>query len=241
MIGILPLTRLLFRTRWSHLDRIPEHGGVIIAINHTSLIDTLLMGRLGWQAGRIPRFLIKSSLFHVPLLRHLFLGARQIPVYRGTSEAADSLDAAVAALHDGESIVIYPEGTITRDPDQWPMQARTGIARLVLLAPDTPVIPVAQWGAQQRRGRPWWTKLARRTSLATVGRPLDLSHYRGAEPSGEVLRAITDEIMAAVRDELAVLRGVPAPREFFVSPRKLVDKHRRRGAEIDEQRFPVSN
>lgn len=227
VVGIMPITQLIFRTRWKHLDRVPERGGVIIAINHNSLVDTVLMARLVWQSGRIPRFLIKSGLFHVPLLRHMFIGAGQIPVYRGTTEAAESLEAAVAALDRGEAIVIYPEGTITREPNQWPMQARTGIARLVVLAPDVPVVPIAQWGAQPRPGQPWWRKLARRTSYAAVGRPLDLSHHRGVEPTGEVLREITDEIMAAIRDELAELRGVPAPRDFFVSARKVVDKRRR--------------
>ena len=152
------------------------------------------------------------------VLGRLVRGAGQIPVYRGTPDAAASLHVAVVALNNGEAVAIYPEGTITADPAQWPMQGRTGIARLVLACPDVPVVPIGQWGAQHRR----------RTSLASVGHPLDLSRYRGKEPSAEVLREIADVIMEAVRAEVADLRGEPAPAEFFVPTRKYVDRRRTR-------------
>ena len=151
-------------------------------------------------------------------------GAGQIPVHRGTNDAARSLRDAVAALDRGEAIIIYPEGTTTKDPTNWPMQAKTGIARLVLLSPGTPVVPVGQWGPH-RMGGPSLSRLGkRRTAQASVGEPFDLSHWRGAEETAETLRAITDEIMSAVRAQVAELRGEPAPAEFFVPTRKYVDK-----------------
>jgi 1-acyl-sn-glycerol-3-phosphate acyltransferase len=228
VIFVYPIAGLLFRLRWRHLDRIPppSAGGVILAANHTSLIDTFLVARICWQAGRIPRFLVKASLFHIPLLGRLVRGAGQIPVYRGTSDAADSLHDAALALERGEAVVIYPEGTITADPAQWPMQGRTGIARIVLSCPDIPVVPIGQWGAQHRRRQPWRRRLRRHTSLACVGETLDLSRYHGKEPSAEVLREITDVIMDAVRAEVAELRGQRAPSEFFVPTRKRVDRRR---------------
>lgn len=219
VVILYPLDAVLFRIRWHNLQRVPgpKDGGVIFAVNHISHIDTVLMARFVWQSGRVPRFMIKASLFSKPVLGNIFRGAKQIPVYRGTTDAADSLRDAVRALADGEAVVIYPEGTITHDPDQWPMQGKTGIARLVLLSPDTPVIPVGQWGAQQRKGRP--RTALRPLAQASVGKPLDLSRFRGAEPSAAVLREITDTIMSAVRDEVAELRGEPAPTEFY-KPRK---------------------
>jgi 1-acyl-sn-glycerol-3-phosphate acyltransferase len=222
---IVPLTQLLYRIRWTNLEGItpPERGGVILAMNHTSHMDTLLMARLGWQAGRIPRFMIKASLFHKPGTGQIFRGSKQIPVYRGTTDAAQSLRDAVAALARGEAIAIYPEGTITRAPGQWPMQAKTGIARLWLLSPDTPVIPIGQWGAQQRKFTPM--RFVRRpTSYASVGKPVDLERFRGAEPTAAVLREITDTIMGAIRDEVAALRGEPAPAEFYRPSQKFVDQ-----------------
>lgn len=222
---LYPLDGLLFRLRWRHLDRIPapERGGVIIAINHVSQIDTILMARLVWQSGRVPRFMIKSGVFGWPVIGRMMRGAGQIPVYRGTSDAAQSLRDAVAALERGEAVVIYPEGTTTKDPQGWPMLAKTGVARLVLLSPDAPVVPVGQWGPH-RTGFSWRRFGRRRTSYASVGEPLDLSRFRGKEPSAPILREITDEIMSAIRDEVAALRGEPAPAEFFLPTRKYVDK-----------------
>jgi 1-acyl-sn-glycerol-3-phosphate acyltransferase len=223
VVIIYPLVGLLYRVRWRNLGRIPARGGVIIAVNHVSHIDTLVTARMVWQSGRIPRFMIKGSLFHKPALGRIMRGAKQIPVYRGTTDASQSLGEAVAALARGEAIVIYPEGTITKDPGQWPMRGKTGIARLVLLAPDTPVVPIGQWGAQQRAFT--WRRLLRRPlTEVSVGEPLDLGRYRGVEATSAVVHEITDTIMRAVRDEVAVLRGEPAPAEFFTPPRKFVDR-----------------
>jgi 1-acyl-sn-glycerol-3-phosphate acyltransferase len=226
VILIYPFDTLVFRIRWRHLDRIPppSSGGVLIAVNHVSIVDTVLMARVVWDAGRIPRFLIKSGVFHVIGLGQLMRGAKQIPVHRGTADASQSLHEAVEALERGEAIVIYPEGTITRDPEQWPMEGKTGVARLVLLSPDTPVVPVGQWGAQRRRSLPWWQRFGRREALASVGMPMDLSGYRGEEPSADTLREITDLIMTAVREEVAQLRGQPAPLAFFKPTKKYVDR-----------------
>ncbi len=226
VVLLYPIDGLLFKIRWRHLDRVPgpDEGGVIVAVNHISQIDTILMARFIWQSGRIPRFLIKAGVFDWAIVGRIMRGAGQIPVHRGTTDAAQSLHEAVEALERGEAIIIYPEGTTTKDPTNWPMQAKTGIARLVLLSPDTPILPVGQWGAH-KLGRPSLKRLGRRrTSLASVGHRLDLTRYRGKEPSQSVLREITDEIMSAVRDQVADLRGEPAPREFFVPKRKYVDK-----------------
>jgi 1-acyl-sn-glycerol-3-phosphate acyltransferase len=213
---LYPFDGIFFRIRWHHLQRMPApgpSGGVIIVMNHVSHIDTVLMARMVWQSGRVPRFLIKSGVFEKPGLGQIMRGAKQIPVYRGTDDAAKSLREAVIALNQGEAIVIYAEGTITKDPDQWPMQAKTGSARLVLLAPHIPVVPIGQWGAQKTKNRLTW--FTRRLAQASVGEPLDLSAHAGEEPTTENLRAITDQIMTAVTEQVAQLRGQPAPAGFF--------------------------
>jgi 1-acyl-sn-glycerol-3-phosphate acyltransferase len=222
---LYPFDALIFRIRWHHLDRVPgpDDGGVIIAMNHISHVDTVLMARLVWQSGRVPRFMIKAGVFSKPIVGQIMKGAKQIPVYRGTSDAAGSLRDAVTALQQGEAVVIYPEGTISKDPHRWPMQGKTGIARLVLLSPDTPVVPVGQWGAQPLTGVSRLRRIKRRTAQASVGAPLDMSRYRGSEPSAETLREITDVIMTAVRDEVAAVRGGPAPTVFFRPASKYVD------------------
>lgn len=215
---LYPLDAVLFKVRFRHLDHVPEHGGVLLVVNHLSYIDTILMARLVWQSGRIPRFMIKSGVFTKPIVGRVMTGAGQIPVHRGTTDAQQSLRAAAAALQRGECVVIYAEGTITQDPDWWPMQAKTGVARLAVLAPDVPVVPIGQWGphrtldSRRRRFRPF----PRQVAAASVGFPVDLSPWRTTNQPGQLdLRRMTDAIMSAVREEVATLRGEPPPTTFF--------------------------
>jgi 1-acyl-sn-glycerol-3-phosphate acyltransferase len=200
---IYPTVSLLFRRRWVGLERIPASGPAIVAVNHVSYADPLIFARFIWDAGRVPRFLAKASLFTLPF-----------PLGR---IAAQALQGAVQALGRGEVVLIYPEGTVTRDPDFWPMQAKTGVARLALLAPGVPVVPVGQWGAQRfldvyaRRFRP----LPRKRITIAAGPPVDLSEFAGSEPTSEVLHQMTDQIMVSIRDLVAGIRGEQPPAEFF--------------------------
>ena len=120
-------------------------------------------------------------------------------------------------------MIIYPEGTTPKQGDLWPQRGKTGIARLVLLSPDTPVVPMGQWGAQKMGGLSLRRIGRRRTAQVSVGSPLDLSRYRDVEPTQQTLREITDVVMSAVRDQVAELRGEAPPAEFFVPQRKYVD------------------
>jgi 1-acyl-sn-glycerol-3-phosphate acyltransferase len=167
--------------------------------------------------------MIKSEVFDWPIIGYLQRGAGSIPVHRGKTAAAKSLEHAVEALNRGECVVIYPEGSFTKDPDGWPMQAKTGVARLALLCPDVPVIPIGQWGAQYRKG-PAWRRFLKRlthrpTVTAVVGKPVDLTRFRGAEPTAETLREVTDTIMSAIRDIVGELRGQTPPQQFY-KPKK---------------------
>lgn len=219
VVVIYPLVSLLFRVRWRGTEHVPATGGVLVATNHVSYADPLIFARFVWDAGRIPRFLAKDSLFKIFFVRNVLRGADQIPVSRGTVDAQQSLQHAVDALERGECVCIYPEGTVTRDPDFWPMVGRTGVARLALSA-DVPVVPVAQWGAQdavdvyRKRYRP----LPRKTVHAVAGPPIDLSAYRGRPLTADLLREVTDVIMRGIRDQLAEVRGQTPPAEFWRKP-----------------------
>src|ERR1700709_818583 len=139
--------------------------------------------------GRIPHFLAKESVFK-GFAGTLLRGAGQIPVARDSRDAHQSLAAARADLHAGNVIVIYPEGSVTRDPEWWPMQARTGAARLALTT-DAVVVPVAQWGPQ--RLHDYHAKklhLRLRTPAAyDVGEPVDLTELRARVRAGQPLAA----------------------------------------------------
>jgi 1-acyl-sn-glycerol-3-phosphate acyltransferase len=217
VVVVYPIGTALFRVRWHHLERMPKNGPVLIVVNHVSQIDTLLMARLIWQTGRIPRFMIKQGVFGIPGIGRVMRGAKQIPVDRGSQDAVKSLHAAVKALERGEAVVIYPEGSTTKDPDQWPMQAKTGLARLLQLTPNVPVVPIGQWGAQryQRRGR----RPLRPLAQAIIGEPMDLSYIADLPASQTTLRKVTDQIMATVRDQVATLRNETPPAAFYKPPR----------------------
>ena len=223
VVVVYPVASLLFRLRYRHADRIPAAGGVLLVANHVSVLDPLACGRLVWDSGRVPHFLAKESVFK-GLAGTILRAAGQIPVSRGTSAASSSVHAAKAMLDDGGVVVIYPEGSVTRDPDWWPMQSRSGVARLALTT-EAAVLPVAQWGPQ--RVHDYHTKrlhLRLRTPADyLVGEPADLSVQRaqvraGHPLSAELLREVTDLLMAQVREQLGELRGERPPAAFHPRP-----------------------
>jgi 1-acyl-sn-glycerol-3-phosphate acyltransferase len=209
---VKPLSRLLIRKDWRHGERIPRTGGVIIATNHLSWTDPVLLSHFLYNNGRWPVILAKSALFRVPLLGKAVTSLLAIPVERGSSNAARSLHMSAERLKDGCAILFYPEGTCTRDPNLWPMVGKTGAARLALES-GAQVIPMAHWGAQELL--PYGQKkprlFPRKTFHVSVGPPVDLSKYQGKPLRASVLREATADIMAAITEQLAELRGEKAP------------------------------
>ena len=211
VVIILPLMTLLFRRGFSGTEHLPRTGGCIVAVNHISYADPFAVALFLHTNGRRPRFMAKHSVFSIPVLGRIVRGARQIPVYRGSADAAKALSAAVAAVNAGECVVVYPEGTVTKDPDLWPMAAKTGVARIALQT-GAPVIPVGQWGAQKFLGRDKKPRpFPRKRLYLRAGPPVDLSAWAGAEPTAEVLRAVTAKVMNDVTALVGELRGEAPP------------------------------
>jgi 1-acyl-sn-glycerol-3-phosphate acyltransferase len=199
------------------MEHIPATGPALVVANHISYIDPIYTGVFFDKAGRVPRFLAKDGVFRIPIVGMLASKLGQIPVYRGGTDAVESLREADRALEEGHVVAIYPEGTITRDPDYWPMRARTGAARLAL-DHDVPVIPAVHWNTQLiydhyhgKKYRPF----PRKRVVVQAGAPVDLSAFRDRPRNGELLRQVTDHIMVAIRDVLSEVRGEPAPEAFF--------------------------
>jgi 1-acyl-sn-glycerol-3-phosphate acyltransferase len=203
----------LVKVRYLRMERVPQDGPAIIVVNHVSHIDPFLVSKFVLDAARVPRFLAKDTIFDVPAVGWAMRVMGHIPVKRGSTDARQSLAAAVASLERGEIIVLHPEGTVTRDPDGWPMAGKTGAARLATLVPDVPVLPVAQWGVQDSIDlyKKRIKLFPRPKHVLAVGDPIDLSAYRDQEPTTRVLREITDQIMRQLRSDVAELRGLPAP------------------------------
>lgn len=215
-----PLSGALARARVIGLENIPAEGPALVVFNHVSHLDPVYDAVTVHRAGRIPRFLAKHTLWNVPVFRNVLVGVDQIPVYRGTSDAKKSLREAHRALERGKVLVIYPDGTITKDPQGWPMIPKVGVARLAL-AEDVPVIPAARWGTREiydhynKRFRPF----PRKRVTVKFGEPLDVSAHRGGENDPQALRDVTHLIMGRVRELLGEIRGEQPPAEFYSSAR----------------------
>jgi 1-acyl-sn-glycerol-3-phosphate acyltransferase len=212
VLTIKPVLQVMTVRDWRGTEHIPRTGGFLLVANHISHADPLISGHFLYDAGRWPRFLAKSSLFKLPVIGPFLRAVGQIPVHRGTVDAARALEVAVEAVRSGHGVIIYPEGTTTREPDLWPMQGKTGAARL-WLATGVPVVPLVMWGPERIFDpRTQRLKLLGRTRVTVVaGPPVDLSKWSGAPVTSRTLTEITDAIMLHLRDMLVGIRGGTPP------------------------------
>lgn len=217
LAGIVrPAMNVLMSKEWRGLEKLPDTGFIVVT-NHISEIDPLAVGHPIYRAGNTLHFLAKDSLFRVPVLGLALRRTNQIPVNRGDrAEVGRSLEVAATVLDDGGAIVIYPEGTLSRDPDYWPMRAKTGAARLALTT-GAPVIPVTHWGVQDFLP-PYGKRpklLPRQKYTLQVGEEVDLDDLRSQPMSRTVLAGATQRIEAALTDGVAQLRGQTPPAQIW--------------------------
>jgi 1-acyl-sn-glycerol-3-phosphate acyltransferase len=213
-VVLWPPFMALTRRDWRGTENLGRHGeGIVVAPNHISFLDPLMMAHFLHDNGRPPRFMGKQSVFEVPIAGRLIRGAGQIPVSRD-KDPHKALAAAEAAVRSGECLVMYPEGTITRDPGTWPMSGKTGALR-VALETGAPLIPIAQWGANKIMP-PYTTQmhvLPPKTIQITAGPPLDIEDLRGQRITKALLEEGTDRLMDAITGLLEDIRGEKAPQE----------------------------
>jgi 1-acyl-sn-glycerol-3-phosphate acyltransferase len=194
-----PLFLLLFRPRVTGRENVPATGAFILASNHLSFIDSMVIPLM---APRRVGYLAKAEYFTTPgiagwLTRTLFTALGALPVERQTHRAAqEALDTAMSVLREGGGFGIYPEGT--RSKDGRLARGKTGVAWLALTA-DCPVVPVGVIGTDriQPIGASW--PRPRRCSVV-FGEPLTFPEHRGQAGSNRARREVTDRIMAAVAE-----------------------------------------
>jgi 1-acyl-sn-glycerol-3-phosphate acyltransferase len=189
-----PIVRTVFRPWITGHENIPRTGGVILASNHLSFIDSVFLPLV---IDRRIYFLAKSDYFTGKglkgwLSRTFFTGTGMLPIDRSGGKASEaSLNTGLRVLHDGEVLGIYPEGT--RSPDGKLYRGRTGVARMILEG-KVPVLPVAMIDTE--KVMPLGTKMPKvRRVGVIIGEPLDFSRFEGLEGDRFILRSITDEIM----------------------------------------------
>jgi 1-acyl-sn-glycerol-3-phosphate acyltransferase len=215
-ILLVPGINAMMKRDWHGKENFPREGGMILAANHLSYADIFAMSLFSHEAGRYPVFLAKSTLFDVPVLGAIIRKLGQLPVHRNATDAALVLRDAEAGIKNGACVIFYPEATVTRDPAQWPMAAKTGVARLAL-ATGAPVVPVAHWGAQEilpyHSYRP--RLVPRKTVHMLAGPPVDLSAFEGQPLTSQVLHEATAAIMKDITALVGQLRGEIPPAESY--------------------------
>lgn len=205
------------RGRASVVRRLPD-GPVIVVSNHTSYADGVLLALVCRRLGRSARMLATSGVFKVPVLGRILRRMGFIPVARGTERAADALEPAAEALAAGEVVALFPEGRVTRDPNQWPERAKTGSVRLALQT-GAPIVPVAMEGAHRVVGRRRVMRslikniVLRPRVRTAIGEPIDVRALLRGEETPEEIRRITDLVMEHLIDLIEQLRGEEAPTE----------------------------
>lgn len=208
----IPIFEFFGRYRMRGLDHIPKRGAFVISPNHITNFDPLTTAYLVWRGGRVPRFLAKASLFRVPVLGWLLRFTGQIPVERDGS-GPDPLKAATRLIDEELAVIVYPEGTLTRDPDEWPMRGKSGAVRLALQH-GIPLIPMAHWGVQRILPR-YGGRLhffPRKDVDMLVGAPIDLTPWAG-RTDAEALSQATTVLMNEIASLLGELRGQTPPAE----------------------------
>jgi len=210
----VPLVGLIARIEIIDGHKLPREGPYVLAPSHSTEFDPLIVAVAVWRLGRAPRFMVKESLFKVPVLGWALRATGMVPVARSSSATAarETIAGSEQLVTHGSGVIVYPEGTLTRDPDLWPMRGKTGAARLAL-AGGIPLIPMAHWGAQEILPR--YGKLSlwplRRHVRVIVGDPVDLTDFAAAPTQPASLIAATDRLMNDIAGLQSQLRGVPAP------------------------------
>jgi len=209
---LLPPMLFLGRYHIENGEKLPKSGAVVVAPNHYSEIDPVVMGVAIWKLGRAPRYMAKASLFKVPVVGWFLRRSGQIPVERTRTRGSNPLASANLLVDNGLAVVVYPEGSLTRDPGLWPMRGKSGAARLALTA-GVPLIPVAHWGSQEIMPR-YGKKISffpRKDVRIRFGDPVDLSEFAGRTLDNSTLMAATEVLMNAIADLLGELRNETPP------------------------------
>jgi 1-acyl-sn-glycerol-3-phosphate acyltransferase len=214
---VVPVLGVLAKIRVVDGEKLPRDGAFVVAPNHYSEFDPLIVAAAVWRLGRQPRFMAKESLFRVPVVGLALRLTGMVPVARSSSAASakQTLDTAEMLVERGRGLIVYPEGTLTRDPDMWPMRGKTGAVRLAM-AGDIPLIPVVQWGTQAilpRYGKfSFWP--LRKPITVVFGDAVDLTEYERDTPlHPHALADGTEAVMDRLAEMLSEIRGIPAPPE----------------------------
>ena len=213
-IILAPLLRLMFNIKTEGIEKLPK-GGYVLVGNHLSYLDPLAFAYSVYiHMKRVPHYLAKASLFKIPILGKLLPKVGQIPVYRGGQSNQEPLRAAKEFLKAGQVVVVFPEGTLTRDPNLWPMRGKSGAIRMAAEL-NVPIVPAAHWGVDKVLGN--YTGKFRPNPFHTVkvkiGDPINLDI--GSNPTTQQINDATEMVMKKIASLVGDLRGETPPAKLW--------------------------
>lgn len=172
----------VYRVKCVGKENIPKEGGCILALNHRSNLDVVLMGM---TCPRQIKFMAKSELFKNKLFGGLIKSLGAFPVHRDKGDIG-AIKSALSKLADGETVLMFPEGR--RVKDEKTAKAKPGAVMLAVRA-QVPILPAYISG---KIG--FWQKIT-----VTYGKPIYFTEYYGTKPNVETLQELSDEMMATIR------------------------------------------
>jgi 1-acyl-sn-glycerol-3-phosphate acyltransferase len=192
-----PLLRFALRIRFAGTEHIPAEGPAVLAANHRSPLDPLVLGLAADERGRMVRFLAAAELFDRPLLGWALRRLGQIPLRRGAGDH-QALDRAVEVLREGGLVGVFPEGRMGQGPAVLP--GRTGVARIA--SGRAPIVPAGLWGTQTRWPRTGlhWSGPLRPSVAVVFGPPIETGGIAGEDEARRLIDRLMGEI-AGLMDE----------------------------------------
>ena len=221
--GVDVVFRASCRTYAWGLDNIPETGPFITAATHVTMFDVFVPMASLFHMGRRPRYMAKAEMAHWPLIGKWFQIVGMQPVQRRSGKARAIEETSVEILTSGRPLTVWPEGTVTRDPQNWPMSMKNGVGVIALeasrrLGYQVPLFCAVTWGAASINH--WWP-WPRKNVVMCYDAQLDYadllvdSESWGDEPPVELADELTRRVRVRMTQVMAEIRGERAPSGYW--------------------------
>lgn len=211
------------------IENVPEDGPFILANTHITQLDVLIPMGCMHNLGRYPRFMAKAEICQWPMIGKWLRALAMQPVQRRSGKALEIEKASINSLVSGQPLSIWPEGTLTRDPDKWPMSFKLGMSVIALTASKKlghaiPLIVAVTWGAASIRN---FCPIPRKNVVLAITPPIqysDLLEGDWEKPPVERALELNYRVHEAMDEVESEIRGEPLPAagiwDYHVSSRR---------------------
>ncbi|BAQ32287.1 conserved hypothetical protein [Bifidobacterium scardovii JCM 12489 = DSM 13734] len=223
LAGVAAVFRASCRTRAWGLEHVPEEGVFITAATHVTMFDVFVPMMSLFHMGRRPRYMAKAEMAKWPLIGKWFQLVGMQPVERRSGKARAIEETSIEIITNGRPLTVWPEGTVTRDPQKWPMSMKNGVGVIALeasrrLGRQVPLFCAVTWGAASINH--WWP-WPRKNVVMCYDNRLDYADLLADQESwgDELPQEAADELTRRIRvrmtEIMAEIRGEQAPDGYW--------------------------